>query len=458
MLDVIECEKSSFRDLSGFVFRRNNILYRQINECYKKNYEQLMTSGLYETLIKENLLVFHDEVNFDDINAYKIIKPQLIDFVSYPYEWSFSMLKDASLTTLNIQEKALQYGMSLKDASVYNIQFTKDCKPIFIDTLSFEIFEETSWKAYGQFCRHFLAPLLLMTFVDMRFQNLLKSYIDGIPLDFVAKILPLKCKFNPSIFMNIYFHSKSINKFKTLGDKTISNFKMLKSQQLAIIQDLKGLITSLKFPVKISEWGNYYEVTNYSQEAFLSKQKIINEFLDIVHPKTMWDFGANDGTFSKLASKKNIFTTAFDIDYVAVENNYLKIKNNNENNILPLVLDLTNPSPAIGWANSERKTIFERSSVDLVLMLALVHHLYFSNNLSFNKIAEFVFSFSEYLIIEFIPKEDSQIAILTIFKNENYNIYNMDNFEKAFSKYFDILQKVNIENSDRILYLMKKNC
>lgn len=455
MNEQIKQEKSSFRDLSGFVFRKNNILYRQINECYKENYEQLMTSGLYDELVEKNMLVPHNEVRLENIDVYKIIKPKFIDYISYPYEWSFSMLKDASLLTLEIQKIALKYDMSLKDASSYNIQFDKNANPIFIDTLSFEKFNNIPWVAYGQFCRHFLATLLLMSFVDMRCQNFLKSYIDGIPLDFVAKILPLKCRFNLSIFMHIFLHLQKISKFDTAKNQNKLGLKLSKLKHFTLINDLEELIMSLKCPMKNSEWGEYYDNTNYSEKSFISKKEIVTDFIKKISPNLVYDLGANNGYFTRLASSKSIRSIAFDIDYLAVEKNYLQIKKNKEKNILPLHQDLSNPSPSIGFANSERLSFSNRANADLTLMLALIHHLYFSCNLPFEKIANFISSFTKFLIIEFVPKSDEQIQKIVGIKNLAYEIYTIENFEKAFLSYFNILEKVSIENSDRILYLMK---
>lgn len=450
-----EKEGSSFRDLSGFVFKKGNVLYRQINFSYKENYEKLMNSGLYDYLVEENKLIEHKEIKLLTDDVYKIIKPNFIKYISYPYEWSFSMLKDASLLTLEIQKIALKYDMSLKDASAYNIQFTENCEPIFIDTLSFEKFNNIPWIAYGQFCRHFLAPLLLMTFVDMRCQNLIKSCIDGIPLDLVVKLLPFKTKFNPSIFMHIFLHSKNISKFESVKSLEVIKIKMSKSQHIAIIDNLIDLITSLKSPLKISEWSEYYDNTNYSEKSFLSKKEIVTDFIDKISPNSVYDLGANDGTFTRLASTKNIRSIAFDNDFIAVEKNYLQVKKNKEKNILPLLLDLANPSPSIGFANKERWSFSNRAKVDLTLMLALIHHLYFSCNLSFEKIASFVSEFTDFLVIEFVPKSDEQVQKIINIKNLAYEIYTIENFENEFLRHFDILEKVSIENSDRILYLMK---
>ena len=172
-------ETSSFRDPSGYIYYENNTVYRKINKHYFDKYDYLMTSGLYDELIKQNLLIEHEEVKRTD--EYIIIKPVQLPFISYPYEWCFEQIKDASITTLKIQNISLKYNMTLKDATAYNIQFYQG-KPIFIDTLSFDFYKEGEpWGAYVQFTRHFMAPLLLTTYVDENLNCLLRNYIDGIP-------------------------------------------------------------------------------------------------------------------------------------------------------------------------------------------------------------------------------------------------------------------------------------
>ena len=184
---------SSFRDPSGFLFIREGVLYRQVNRAYAENYARLMESGLYAKLVKAGLLIPHTEANIDPPApelAFKVICPERVPFISYPYEWSFGQLKDAALATLSIQKRALKAGMSLKDASAYNIQFYQ-AKPTLIDSLSFEIYQEGEpWVAYRQFCQHFLAPLALMAYRDVRLSQLLRVYIDGIPLDLASSLLP----------------------------------------------------------------------------------------------------------------------------------------------------------------------------------------------------------------------------------------------------------------------------
>ena len=207
---------SSFRDPSGFLFQQDGIIYRQVNLVCKDNYDHLMDSGLYQALINDNLLIPHEEADIEPLvpeRAYRTIKPEVIPFVSYPYEWCFSQLKDAALTTLKVQRKALDFGMSLKDCSAFNIQFRKG-RPVFIDTLSFEKYREGQpWVAYRQFCQHFLAPLALMGYKDVRLNQLFRVYIDGLPLDFTSCLLPWRTRLRFSLLSHLHLHARSQEHF-----------------------------------------------------------------------------------------------------------------------------------------------------------------------------------------------------------------------------------------------------
>lgn len=445
----------SFRDPSGFLFFRDGILYRQVNQSYKNEYDTLLSSGLYNTLTKSGLLIPHNEENEIPAsdNAYKIIRPELIDFISYPYEWCFSQLKDAALTTLAIQKKAMDLGMSLKDASAYNIQFHKG-KPIFIDTLSFERHKEGQpWVAYKQFCQHFLAPLALMSYTDIRLSQLLRTFIDGIPLDLAVKLLPLKTKAKPSLLTHIHLHAKSQSKY---ADKQIDvkGRKISKMAFMGIIDSLESAVKGLTWAPLGTEWGEYYDDTNYTEASHKHKKQLVADFIDEIRPKFVWDMGANTGVFSRIAAAQGIPTISFDIDLAAVEKNYLACKANNETTVLPLILDLTNPSPGIGWQNHERNSLIERGPVDTAMALALIHHLAISNNLPFAKIAGFFASICANLIIEFVPKEDSQVQRLLATRADIFPDYTQDTFESEFSQLFEIIQKTGILGSKRTLFLM----
>lgn len=450
----MERVKASFRDPDGFLYWDQSKLYRKIDQSYFRNYDLLKESGLYQALVNKKLLIPHEEITND--SEFRVIAPDLITFVSYPYEWSFSQLKDAALLTLDIQMEALNYGMSLKDASVYNIQF-KDGAPIFIDTLSFERYQEgRPWAAYRQFCQHFLAPLALMAYKDVRLNALFKNYIDGIPLDLTTKLLPWNTYFNLSLFFHIHLHARAQKKYEDSTTKIATKKTLSLLQLKGLIDSLRSGISGCKWNACNTEWVNYYQDDSYTDKGLSHKQQLVEEFLDIIQPKMVWDLGGNDGFFSRLAAKKSKQVLCFDIDPACVENNYLHNKKNNESKILPLLFDLTNPTPAIGWANVERISIENRGKPECVLALALVHHLAISNNIPLAYIASYFASFGGALIIEFVPKLDKKVQKLFATRSDIFVEYSEAGFEKAFKKCFKICSKKIIKNSNRVLYLMRK--
>jgi len=451
-------EPSSFRDPSGTVFFKEEEIFRQINLEYKENYEFLMNSGLYQELIDSELLISHKEIDttpFDEKNVYKIIKPIKIPFISYPYEWSFSQLKQAALTTLEIQKIAIKHRMILKDCSAYNIQFFQG-KAILIDSLSFEKYEEGQfWNGYKQFCEHFLAPLSLMSHKDIRLGQLLRIYLNGIPLDLTSSILPIKTKTSFLLLSHIHAHAKSQRHYED-KDVKIKERKLRKNSLIGLVESLSSGIKKMNYKFEKTEWGAYYSDTNYSEIAFSEKEKIINHILEKIQPKEVWDLGGNVGIFSRLASNKGINTICFDIDPVAIEKNYLEVKEKNEKHILPLLLDLTNPAPGIGWENKERKSLINRGPTDTVFALALIHHLAIGNNLPLEKIANFFSNICENLIIEFVPKEDSQVKRLLRTREDIFDSYNLDEFKHVFSQMFEFVESFNIQDSKRTLHFLQK--
>ncbi len=447
---------ASFRDPDGFLYFKGGKLYRQVNYSSQENYTKLIDSGLYQRLVRESLLIPHEEVTGDP-SAFKTIQPAFVPFISYPYEWSFSQLKDAALATLSIQNIALEYGMSLKDASAYNIQFL-DGKPVLIDTLSFEVYQEGyPWVAYRQFCQHFLAPLALMAYKDIRLSKLSQVFIDGIPLDLASRLLPMQTKINPSFSMHIHLHASMQARY---ADQTspgkIGQGKVSKTGLLGLISNLKSSIHSLRWNPGTTAWNQYYDATNYSDADFEEKKQIIGKYLDIAKPVTLWDLGANTGLFSRIASDRGVRTVAFDYDAGAVEYAYLDLKKTPSPCLLPLIMDLTNPSPDLGWDHQERNSLLSRGPADAVMALALIHHLAISNNVPFEMLAKFFAECGRWLIIEFVPKSDSQVKKLLATRKDIFDHYTPDDFEACFGRYYRILEKTQVGDSERTLYLMEQ--
>ncbi len=451
--------KSSFRDPSGFVFFKEGKAYRQINQSYFEHYDQFMQSGLYQELINHQYIVSHQET--ERTPTHIILLPQQLPFISYPYEWSFSQLKAAATLTLKVHLLALKYKMSLKDAAATNVQFLSS-RPVFIDTLSFEAYKEGSpWKAYGQFCRHFLAPLLLMKYVDLRCIHLLQRFLDGIPLDLASRMLPWKTHFSFFIKMHIHLHSRFVTRHHRDDATHKRKIEMSLQRQQAMIESLLQYLNNLDY-AHSTEWGNYYEKTlNYTTQTFDTKHQIVRKYLEKVQPKTLWDIGGNDGTFSRLAKENSQYVFSTDIDLQAVDHNYRQTVKNTESNVWPLFFDVTNPTPDLGLhaAQGSLEKRLHTIGIDCILALALIHHLTITNNYPFAFIARYLAKMAPHLIIEFVKPSDSWASELLARKQDDQKLfahYNQHEFEKVFQEWYTINHQQGIEGTQREIYLMNR--
>jgi len=450
---------SSFRDPSGFVFIRAGRIYRQVNPAYRAGYERLMGSGLYEELVSAGLLIPHREVSLEDApGAYRVLEPEALEFVSYPYEWCFGALRDAALATLAIQKRAFAHDMLLKDASAYNIQFHHGA-PVLIDTLSFARYEEgRPWVAYRQFCQHFLAPLALMSRRDIRLGQLLRIFVDGLPLDLASRLLPRRTLLRFSLLSHLHLHARSQQRHAHDMDapRAVERGRVSRVGLQGLVESLESAIRGLHWSPSGTEWGDYYEATNYSREATAHKGDLVARLLGRVKPATVWDLGANTGVYSRLALELGAHVVSWDVDPAAVEKSYRQLRREGPRRLLPLLLDLSNPSAAIGWANRERMSLAERGPAELVMALALVHHLAISGNVPLDRIAGFLASLGQWLIIEFIPKSDSQVERLLRVREDIFTEYTQEGFERAFDGPFRLVEVEGVRDSERRIYLYER--
>ncbi len=448
----------SFRDPAGFVYHAQNGLRRQVNHVYREHYDRLVTCGLYDELVSKGLLVEHVEIDEEPAEpglAYKVIQPELIEFISFPYEWVFSQLSDAALVTLETQRSALRHGMTLKDCSAYNVQFRRG-RPILIDTLSFETYREGEpWVAYRQFCEHFLAPLSLMSLVDHRLGQLFRSHIDGVPLDLAVRCLPWTTRIRFGLAVHLHLHH-ALGREQAGKDHASRSGRIGLRALLGLVDSLESTIAGLKWKPEGGGWSSYYQDHLYTEDEFRHKERLVAEFIERTDSRTAWDLGANTGHFSRLAAERGISTIAFDLEPACVEQNYREVKKRGETKLLPLLLDLMNPSPAAGWMNQERASLFDRGEPDLVLALALLHHLAIGGNQPMENLARLFWRLSSWLIIEFIPETDPQFRSLTDRRRGIHHPYNRDLFEQCFHKYFNSLAVEPLSDCGRILYLMRR--
>ena len=446
---------ASYRDNSGFIFQQHGKFYRYIFPVYETHYASLMSSGLYDVLVKKQWLIAHEEISeikrFDFADG-RVLLPQQIPFISYPYEWSFDMWKDAALLTLQIAGIAINKGIILKDATPFNIQFYKG-KPVFIDTLSFENYEQGKpWIAYRQFCECFLGPLLLMHYCHPDTSKLFAVYPNGIPMDVLVSLLPKSSKWNLNTQLHIHLQAKFSGKAKPKAGAQ-NNFTQQKLQLL--LKGLESFVQKLSVKKIKTTWDDYYTDTILGDDYLQAKTKLVQSFISGIDFKTVIDLGANDGHFSLLFNEDKLVIPT-DSDSNCINQLYVQIKKEGRKNLLPLVNNLTTPSPAIGWANAERESMSTRFKADLVLALALIHHLAIANNVPLQLIADWLQPMGAYLIIEFVPKSDEKLKLLLQNRKDIFDDYSLENFKAIFTAIFEIVKEEKVGNTNRVLFLMKR--
>jgi ribosomal protein L11 methylase PrmA len=444
---------ASYRDPCGFVFEHSGIFYRAVLAAGREDYDALMQSGLYQQLVERNLMIAHEEVAdlLPSANVYKMLKPEQLGFWTYPYEWSFSQLRDAALLTLKLIRLGLEHGMILKDASANNIQFVSG-HPVLIDSLSFEAYEEgRPWQAFNQFCRHFLYPLLVFQKHPEWTPATLMAYPDGLSAPLTASLLPWKSRFSWNKQLYVYL-AAALGKKKSGTAYRISKEKILQNTA-----QLKDFIGGLQPPKVDAGWSHYYDETILSEDYLESKKAIVADVLKDLGPKRVIDTGCNTGAFSLITAEYAPQVIAFDADASSVDALYTETGARNMRHIHTLVADLTNPTPALGWANAERSALKDRLRGDMVLALALAHHLAIGKNVPFSMISSFFAGITQkWLLIEFVPKSDPRVQLLLQSREDVFVDYTQQHFEGAFSAHFSFEKTFALPHSERILYLMRR--
>jgi len=448
---------SSFRDPSGYVFVEEGTIKRVINPIYFEQYKSLTDNGFYNALFEKKYLIPHK--TFSENQDQIILEAQKIPFVSYPYEWSFLQYKHAALLTLKIQKLCLENNFTLKDASAFNITFHEG-KPIFIDTLSFDFYQENNpWLAYKQFIMHFLGPLVLTKYFGQEFLKTLSQNLEGISLQKISKLLPVKSYFSPTILTNIHLLAKYDKKYES--DKKSVNNNLSKAAQIKLLDGLYDYILNLSVNEK-TEWDHYYNQINYNDYAYQFKKDFVKDWFVSIKGKSLIDIGGNDGTFSRELQGRADLLIVADVDPNAVEQNYRQVIKNKEKIIVPLVVDVLNPAANYGFNNGERFSFIDRvKEVDLdgCLALAVIHHITLSGNIPFALSAQFFSKMASNLLIEFPTRTDSWVQFLLDSKREfknHFDFYDEENFEREYSIYFEIVKKERIDSSERILYSLKR--
>ncbi len=450
---------ASWRDPAGFVYRRDGVLLRQIQPSWLEEWQAFAATPLAKRLVDSGRLVAWQDAPladaFDD-SAAAVIRPEVVPFISYPYEWTFGQLKDAALLTLEVQAAAIATDWTLKDASAYNVAF-RGVTPVLIDHLSFQrLPAESPWVAYQQFCEHFLAPLALMARRDVRIGRMLRDQLDGIPLDLAARLLPGRTRLRLGLGAHIHLHARSQRSHA--GDvRKPTEVRLSRSRLSALIESLKGTVEGLRWDPSGTEWADYAEQGHASYEGGTpdAKEAIVRDLLAAATPgagHSCWDLGANTGRFSAIAAAQGYRVVSFDIDPAAAERHYRSLRAAGRTDTTPVVMDLADPSPGLVWAGRERASLVERADADVILALALVHHLGIGRNVPLAMVVDQFAALAPQAIVEWVPRGDPMVDVLLASREDVFTDYTTEGFEAAVASRYEVRSRAPIPGSPRVLY------
>ena len=456
-------DSGSFRDRDGRIYRCGERILRGISAGALEDYRKLESKKFFKRFTDAGKLVATKEVPLDEVPLPDeekarwagFLEHERVPVVSYAYEWTFGMLQDAAVLTLDLLEAAIKADMTLKDATPYNVQFVGG-KPVFIDIPSFETLEPGStWSGYRQFCEMFLFPLMLQAYKGVDIQPMMRSSIDGVGIQTMARMFGFWNRFKKGVFSHVWLQAKLDSRYGSTSQDVKSELKSAgfsKELILANVRKTRKLVQKLSWGGEGSEWGSYEEFHNYSEADHSRKEAYIDDCVRESGARTVWDIGANTGQFSRIASKHAQQVLAMDIDHFAVERMYRRNGAEGVENILPLVQNVCDPSPNWGWRNCERTDLVTRAKPDLVLCLALIHHVVITANVPLDEFIAWLASLTDQLVIEYVSRSDDKVETLLRNKQDKYHDYSRENLEAALAAHFEIRSQLPLESGNRFLY------
>jgi SAM-dependent methyltransferase len=443
------------------VFVDDDGVWRGLSTEALADYERLAASTFFREAMARGDLVGTERVDDIDLPGEwaAVLRHDRIDVLSYPYEWPFEMLRDAALLQLALTRAALTEKLITKDASAYNVQFV-GTKPVFIDIGSFERLRGGEpWPGYRQFCELFLNPLLVQALRDVPFQPLLRGNIHGISPTLAAELLRGEGRFTKGVFTHVKLHARAERKY---ADADRDHDVKAELQRAgfgpglidAQLKNLEKAITGLKWGKQDSIWSDYGDRAHYAGQDLQAKAQFVAAAVEARSPGRVLDLGANDGHFSRIALQAGAASVvAVDSDDLVVDRLYRDLRREGERRVLPLVLDLSDPSPGLGWRSRERLPFVERIRPDLVLCLAVVHHLALTNTVPLDEIVAFLAEFGAPLVVEFPHHDDVMASRLLARKRTGvFDAYNRDNWERALQSRFKVLTSETLPSGTRTLY------
>jgi ribosomal protein L11 methylase PrmA len=444
------------------VFDTGSRIFRTINRMAMADFEAVLATGFLDRLVEQGRLVPWSVVSNAEAQslfpgAACVLEHPRLDVISHPYEWSFGMLRAAALLHLDIALEALNAGLTLTDATAYNIQFVGH-KPVFIDHLSFRPYREGEfWSAHRQFCEQFLNPLLLRAELGIPHNAWFRGALEGIPTDQLARLLPVRARLslrmNAHVFLPAHYQ-KGTQSDAVRGSGSLRPGKGLPRRGYeGLLRQLRGWIGSMSpGDRKASVWGDYAEQNTYADSETAEKRRIVAEFAALRRPRLLLDIGCNSGFFSEAAIAGGAgAVVGFDFDQHSLDNAYRR----SVEKTLPfqaLFLDAANPSPRQGWRQAERAGFAERARADAIIALAFIHHLAIARNIPLDQLIAWLAERAPNGLIEYVPKTDPTVQAMLRYREDIFADYNPEAFERLLARHANIVASTKVSASGRTIY------
>jgi len=462
--ETVQREGASFRDPSGHVYLLGDRVLRSVSRAAAADYVFVRDSGLLDDLAREGQAVATKEVapallGAAEPPAYLLEHPKLA-YISYPYEWSFSALKAAALLQLDIHLKALERGVTLSDASAYNIQFIGS-RPVFIDVLSFVRYEEGAfWSAHRQFCEQYLNPLLLTARRGVAFNAWFRGSLEGIPTEDLNRLLSWRDKLSWNVFTHVCLQAKlqsAAQASKKDDLEVVKKGRLSKAAFRNMLTALRQWIAGMTPPGRSTTWGDYADKNSYSDNEGAAKRRFVADFVDDVRPQLLWDIGCNSGDYSALAIESGARqVVGFDFDLMALDAAFARATAK-DLPYLPLYLDAANPSPGQGWRGLERKSLGQRAKADAIVALAFIHHMAIGRNIPLDDVIDWLIGLAPQGVIEFVEKSDPTTQQMLQFRADIFDGYNLTAFREAVTRRAEIVaEAVVTDDRRRLIWYRRK--
>ncbi|HSC90110.1 MAG TPA: hypothetical protein VLB86_00500 [Gaiellaceae bacterium] len=460
---LAERDPGSFRDPDSRVVVLDGRVLRLLADEGLAGWRALSARPLFAELVAEGKLVGTREAS--DVpaavaaGAAAVLEHDVVPFVSYPYEWTFGMLQDAALLQLELVRRSVESGLILKDSTPYNVQF-RGAAPVFVDVGSFEQLRDGEpWAGYRQFCMLFLYPLLLQAWRGVPFQPWLRGRIDGITPAECRRLLGTRDLVRRGALTHVVLHSRLERSYESSGRDVKGELKSAgfrKELILANVKRLERLVAGLRWEPDGSAWSDYRLTTTYSEEDAERKARFVAEAVDAERPRLVWDLGCNEGRHARIAAETAETVVAMDADALVVDRLYEQLKAEEERRILPLTVNVVDPSPGLGWRGAERRPLADRGRPDLAICLALLHHVSIGGNVPVAEFLDWLRSLDSTVVVEFPGPDDPMVQRLLARKRpHDHPDYRKEWFEQSLAERFDVVRSETLSSGTRELYLAR---